>query len=263
MMFPEVERVIYKKNPLTQVICQFKYPTILRIDAQEPFEFQEEIRTTFPIFQDKQEDELQIPKNILQNIPSELVNLVGRGNTRNYEFLTEDKVWKVNLTRDFVALSTVGYENWEQFNSYLQQVFDNFVKIYKPAYFTRIGLRYQNVIQRSSLSLGQAEWIELLNSYILGLLSNESTYSSIVETITRSNIVLEDIDSKIGMQYGLAKHNPSGEICYLLDNDFYTEKRTEVENGRQILNEFNQRNRRLFRWCITNRLHEAMEPNRS
>ena len=47
MAFPEVERVIYERNPLDEVICQLRFPAILKID-EPPIAFQEQIRTRYP-----------------------------------------------------------------------------------------------------------------------------------------------------------------------------------------------------------------------
>ena len=53
MPFPEVRRVIYKKSPLDRVICQLKFPPVLRIDADMPVEFQDCIRREFPNYDEK------------------------------------------------------------------------------------------------------------------------------------------------------------------------------------------------------------------
>ena len=47
-MFSECERVNYAKAQLAEVICQLRFPTILRIGASEPAEFQERIREDYP-----------------------------------------------------------------------------------------------------------------------------------------------------------------------------------------------------------------------
>ena len=51
MNLPEYERVIYERNPLIQVVCQLRFPTILKIAHQEPVEFQDEIRFQYPLFE--------------------------------------------------------------------------------------------------------------------------------------------------------------------------------------------------------------------
>jgi len=43
MKFPEVERVIYQKNPLVEVVCQCMFPRILAIDEGIPATFQQKL----------------------------------------------------------------------------------------------------------------------------------------------------------------------------------------------------------------------------
>ncbi|MBL8785507.1 MAG: TIGR04255 family protein, partial [Deltaproteobacteria bacterium] len=47
---PESPRVIYASNPLADVICQVRFPRILRIDNELPADFQDAIRGQFPHF---------------------------------------------------------------------------------------------------------------------------------------------------------------------------------------------------------------------
>jgi uncharacterized protein (TIGR04255 family) len=105
MVFPKAPRVIYKKNPLDRVICQLRFPPILRIDTGIPAQFQERIRKEFPDFCEK--EELILPQQIRQEFPVELLGRIMPSQTKNYEFSSENAVWKVNLTRTFIALSTM------------------------------------------------------------------------------------------------------------------------------------------------------------
>ena len=43
MAFPDVARVLYRRNPIELAVCQFRFPPILRIDAEIPSQFQERI----------------------------------------------------------------------------------------------------------------------------------------------------------------------------------------------------------------------------
>src|SRR5437868_11791362 len=43
MDFPAVERIVFENNPLTEVICQLRFPRVLVIDERLPAEFQEQL----------------------------------------------------------------------------------------------------------------------------------------------------------------------------------------------------------------------------
>lgn len=50
MPFPPTPRVRYELNPIQEVICQLRYPPILRIGAEAPAAFQEVIRKDYPLY---------------------------------------------------------------------------------------------------------------------------------------------------------------------------------------------------------------------
>jgi uncharacterized protein (TIGR04255 family) len=260
MLFPDSERVIYDKNPLIQVICQLRFPAILKIDSELPVEFQERIRHKYPIFREKATGTEQIPQEFTQQLPPAIVSSLFGGGNKASEFVTDDDLWVVTLTRDFLALTSNQYKHWEQFKEHLQEPFAALQGIYGPAYFSRVGLRYQNVIQRSQLALSDSKWSDLINPSIAGELSDSEIATAVQETATVTLLNLGDSSGQVRIRHGLAKNNENNEQCYMIDSDFFTDQRTEVENGINILNTFNSANRRLFRWCITDKLHDAMEP---
>src|SRR5437879_5705973 len=138
MSFPPCERVIYRRNPLKQVICQLRFPPILRIESELPAGFQERIRGSFPVLR---ESNPPIPG--MAGLPDEIMKMiapaiqpVGAHMTR--EFLTADDKWKVGLTRDFLALTCTEYLRWEDFKAHLRLPFDALVQEYAPAFCVRV-----------------------------------------------------------------------------------------------------------------------------
>jgi uncharacterized protein (TIGR04255 family) len=254
MPFPESNRVIYRKNPLVEVICQFRFHTILRIDAQEPIDYQEKIREYYPIFREKMAASAQLPAEILQQLPQQV-----RG-SRSYEFAKEENLWVVSRNKEFIALTSHAYKRWEDFREHLVNPFNALIDIYKPSPFLRIGLRYQNVIKRSKLGLENVEWSELLQPYIAGELSEPNIKEFVHESAHNVVIKLDQEDMQVRLQHGFTQDEGDGEICYLIDSDFFTNRKTEATDGIDTLEIFNRKNRHLFRWCITDRVHEAMEP---
>jgi uncharacterized protein (TIGR04255 family) len=116
MIFPKTQRNIYSNNPLDEVICQLRFPPLLRIEKEIPFEFQEMIRSMFPEYIEGEEIQIPIPGQNIENVPSELLELARNTiKRRNYAFLSEDRKWRINLTREFISISTVNYSRWEEF----------------------------------------------------------------------------------------------------------------------------------------------------
>ncbi|MGN1003931.1 MAG: TIGR04255 family protein, partial [Oscillospiraceae bacterium] len=102
------QRYLYTKSPLVEVICQLRFPTILSIGAKEPAEFQEAIRGEYPRYAAKQE--FPMPKLAGAGTPNPSVQQ--QPPITNYHFISQDGVWKVNLTNNFIALSTMRYSQW-------------------------------------------------------------------------------------------------------------------------------------------------------
>jgi uncharacterized protein (TIGR04255 family) len=118
-----------------------------------------------------------------------------------------------------------------------------------------------DVIAKSTLGL-EAEWRELIQPYIAGTLSLPDMADRIQDQISIAVISMKPQEFQVRLQQGLVKHNETGEICYLVDSDFFTldGQQIEVDDGINKLNAFNEQARRLFRWCITDKLHMALEP---
>ena len=261
MLFPEVKRVTYKKNPLDRVICQLRFPPILRIDAEPPVEFQDRVRKEFPYYSEKNELAMGIPSRVREQIPHELLSEVLRtADTKNYEFSSEDGQWKINLTRTFMALSTDKYKVWEDFKQKLDTPLKILINVYSPSHFSRIGLRYRDVIQRSALGLDSVSWTDLLQPQILGILVDSEIGESVQNLESVYEISLPDGESTVRMSTQLTRDRKRSEICYVIDSDFFKARKTPTNDVIGKLDYFNQHASRLFRWCITERLHKSMEP---
>jgi uncharacterized protein (TIGR04255 family) len=65
----------------------------------------------------------------------------------------------------------------------------------------------------------------------------------------------------VRVRHGLTKPAGSEEQSYTIDADFFAGDRTELKDADDRLDFFNQQAARLFRWCISDRLHEAMGPH--
>ena len=263
MPFPVTKRIIYKKNPLVEVICQLRFPPILSIDTEIPAKFQEAIKKIYPLFTENAEIIVRFP-NIPNAIDSALIEKLelspAARNRKNYEFLSSDENWKINLTREFLALSTKKYHRWEEFRTFLEEAFKPFLEIYSPIFFSRIGLRYRNIINRSELNLGDTPWSDLLKPSILGMLNDATIGPNISATTNITEIDLSDKQSKVRITSGLLEEAQTREKAFMIDSDFFTEQKTSVEEALTKLDFFNERGTRLIQWSITEKLHVTMEP---
>lgn len=257
--FPETPRAIYEKTPLEEVVCQLKFPAILRIDSEPPAAFQDSLRNQYPLLQELEEARATI------ELPPFVAKLIGReiptlGTTKNYQFVSEDQRWRVALTREFLALSTRNYKRWEEFRERMQAATETLIATYRPAFFSRVGLRYRDVIRRSALGLSQADWKQLLRPHILGELASKEVASAVRQALRDVTIDLPR-QAQVRIRHGLTRLDGGEELCYVIDADFFFEGKTEVNDAFRVLNDFHRWAGNLFRWCITPDLHERMGPS--
>jgi uncharacterized protein (TIGR04255 family) len=257
-MFPDSPRVIYAKNTLAEVICQLRFHPIFRIESEPPASFQDRIRSDYP--QAHFGQALEFPADV----PVELANFVASqapGLPRTYDFLSIDENWKTALTREFLALSTRKYIRWEEFRARLEKPLSALCDVYQPSQFTRIGLRYRNIVRRSEVGLGDADWAELIRREILAELAIPELAGRMRQFSHEYLLTLDD-GSQMKVRHGLARERGRAEAVYLIDADYYAERTTEPGDATTILDEFNKLSGRFFRWCITDKLHNALQPAR-
>ena len=109
-MFSNEPRVTYRKNQLGEVICQLRFPEILAIGAKPPVDFQEAIRADYPEFSSRMES----PAPKLTGVPGKM-QLQNQPPVTNYQFVSADGIWRVNLTQKFISLACSRYTSWEEF----------------------------------------------------------------------------------------------------------------------------------------------------
>jgi uncharacterized protein (TIGR04255 family) len=196
MAFPGVARVVYGRNPLAEVICQLRFPAILKIEAEPPAALQELVRNKFPHL------EIQQPA-IPEELPPQVAQLIAP-RLASYNFLSDAKSTKISLTRDFIAVSTLEYRNWETFSADLEYAKLAFERTYSPSFYSRIGLRYRNAIVPKRLLGKEQRLSSLIVPQVLGPLGMpELDEASVLSSHGESVLALSEHDGKVRLRYGL------------------------------------------------------------
>lgn len=258
-MFSTEPRCRYGAHPLAEVICQLRFPDILAISAKDPVDFQEAIREDFPLFLRKQE----MPAPKLHGTPGNLT-LQKQQSVTNYQFSTADGVWRVNLTNTFISLTCSRYTSWEDFAAHLDKPLAAFIRIYRPAHFSRIGLRYLNFISRFALGLDGVPFRELIQPCYLGLLADESVSeaATIRATVDCETAIRGGCRLKLHAGPGLVKRGgkEDREIKFIFDQDLYMTGQMQPNLLAGALQTLHAQAFSIFRGAITDRLHSAMAP---
>ena len=97
-MFSQQPRCHYGASPLSEVICQLRFPDILSISANPPAAFQEAIRDDYPEYTLRRD----VPPPKVTGAPGHF-SLENPPAVVNYQFASPDGVWRVNLTGNFIS----------------------------------------------------------------------------------------------------------------------------------------------------------------
>ncbi len=265
MLFaPKDERYLYTRTPLVEVICQLRFPTILTIPANQPAEFQEAIRGEYPQFAARQE----FPPPKVNGVGTPNANLQQSTPVTNYNFISADGKWKVNLTADFIALSTMAYTRWEEFAQRLDILLAHFIRIYQPAWFERMGLRYLNAFSRKAVGMDGLLWDDLIQSQWLGILEEPDVDEAAVTkcSVDIDTLLKDGCRLKVHAGPGMIRKNipgqatPDGETRFILDCDVSTNGKLEPAHIPGKLEDMHTWADRLFQASVTRELHEAMGP---
>lgn len=263
MPFKDTNRVRYNKNPLIEVICQVRFPRILSINERYPADFQDRIRADYPMFDVSTEQEQRFAIDAALGEAVATPRLIQSESVKNYRFATDDGIWRVNLTCSFLAISTSVYSTWEVFKERMAEPIKALLEIYRPAFFERVGLRYIDAFNRQELQLDTVPWHELIQSFALGLLSNNdicddiSGYSSAAE-LSIDGGAKARINTALGYVNG-KNDNYTNHLSFIVDSDLYFGKKTvdELDSSLEVLHGTSTK---LIRALITDKLHCAMEP---
>lgn len=252
-------RFIYEKSQLIEVICQLRFPTILSIDTKEPADFQDTVRENFPRYSCQTEKLPAAPGAEPQAV-------------KKHTFLSEDGGFKLSLTKNFIALSTMRYTCWEDFAHTLDEPLAQFIRIYRPAYFERVGLRYVNGFSRETLELQGRRWNDLLQPQYLAVLDSDGVDET---RVTKCSVDVEmQLDehaaAKIHAGPGYIKRairTPNGVQTvqeptprFIFDQDLFSAVNIKLPATMETLERLHSHADRLFSDAVTDTLHDAMSP---
>ena len=133
---------------------------------------------------------------------------------------------------------------------------------YDPSFYTRLGLRYIDILDRDDYGLDETPWLELFNKSFIGMLGNVDLSKEVKEFQVETLFTIPDVDrGLVKIRHGLTDHQSGDQQVYLIDADFHTDTRSSPENAFAILDRFNEWGGHFFRWAISDKLRDALQPS--
>ena len=240
MPFPDVERVIYDKNPLAEVFCRVEFDPRLELNERWPAGFHEGIRDSYPVM------EINPGHDTTTHFPMP-----------TFEFVSKDGFWKVELNATSVTLRTSNYVRWEDFSSRISEVLSSVGQEFGIEEFRSLELVYIDVITRSELGLPNISWGELISDNIF--IGRPNPIQSPI-IYRHYGMVVEIDEISIGLSTALRLNEEESEEEFVVRTTFASGSLTLSEVLYARLEKAHSYSGKTFRWCISNTLHEALCP---
>jgi uncharacterized protein (TIGR04255 family) len=261
MLFSDRPRTHYANSQLREVICQLRFPTILSINEKAPADYQDAIRDAFPRYDVKK----VTPPPVLIAPGTPQARVEQKPPILHHNFISSTGLWKIVLTQESIALSTVRYHSWEDFAQRLDRPLAEFIRVYRPADFERLGLRYLNIISRKALGAEDTPWRELISPAYLGVLNDPAVDENKVAKCSHDVQMQFPDETHLKLHAGPGRLQQNGqtipETRFILDMDLFSLGQLPGALVPERISMLHDHAVRVFRGAITDQLHQLLGPS--
>lgn len=233
--------------PLIRVLTQIKFPTILSIGTNEGevAEFQEKIRSVYPILE--REQVFQLVAGSPSSPPELRPGVIWR-------FRDLNSHWQVALTPDFVTLEAFQYSSRSDFAERLESILVAVQSTYAPSAALRVGVRYVDCIKPPHIDRIE----DFFHPAVLGI--HETELGKAAE-VNMTECLLQAAEGKIQCRWGLlpagATHDPGIPLppegkSWVLDIDMFSSEQMSFDAAEltEVVRMYAGRIYAVFRWMI-------------
>lgn len=233
---PREEPREFPRNFIRTAVCELRFPTILELEEKPPVAIQGKLRKAYPGYERLTDVPVGVPANSMHvQVQHQLRSLNGK--------------WVVTIRPYAIALETTSYGRFADFEKRVHEVVAAAAPSLDADFFTRVGLRYINLLPVEPGTIG--EWLrpELAGALPTGALGDVEHAFQEVRGRTRSG--------KYSLRHGLAQED-RGRRPYALDLDFSREN-VRAEDLTGALQELRVESFSFFWWCIGKRAVAFLE----
>lgn len=236
MPFPSpTDKVVYERNPLAEVTARIFYWPLLVVERDRGAAFQELVRRDYPFLTSDSE--------------------------KTREFVSDDELWKVLLEPELLSLSTRVYTRWVDFRARLNFLINSFQEAYGEPQVGGVHLMYRDLIIPDELGLepGQWSWPELLDKSFYQEIGSPQLASQVVKTTQVIELQLQSCPGLLQLSLQL-ETTPDGKEFAVIDSLFHHALIGDFSDALVQLDAFRELASVVFRWTITDKLHDLLAP---
>lgn len=146
----------------------------------------------------------------------------------------------------------------------MDQPLAHLIRVYQPAFFERVGLRYMNAFSRAALGLEGRPWRDLIQEPYVGVLAGEDVPEDAVRRCTHDVDMRLPKGCRLKLHTGLGRLTRNGqedpEIKWILDLDLSVGGNIPVNQSVPTLETLHAQAGPVFRSVLTDVLDEALDP---
>ena len=231
----------FSRNFLKQAVCELRFPTLMELGEQRPpASFVKALRKDYPHLDMNNEFKLGIGS--------------AQAGSSNIHILRSLKGnWSISLKENALTVETTNYTGFEHLRARILQAVEATKGFIDSDFFTRIGLRYINLLRSENDDV--TNWI---NPVLIEPIASEK-FTGINDFGGRIQLLAPDGGCifQHGIQLTTAKPDNAPDVEYMIDIDTY---RTEVSlaNTAAAIDVMHHQAFDLFDWAITEKAREFL-----
>ena len=230
----------YKRSFLRQAVCELRYPTLLQFgDRTPPAALVNLLRKEYPYVEQSTEFSVHSRGGATEPVFSHV-------------FKSSKANWVVTFRTNLMTIETSNYVEYDQLRERILKVVEQVKHIIDTEFFTRVGLRYINVVPCSAEPIPQVHtWINniLIGPLVGGVARGVREYAG--------RIVLSGEDGGALLQHGIQIRPDSNKPDYLIDVDSF---RNEISLGElgPTLDDAHRQGFDIFDWALTEKSRQFL-----
>ena len=239
LRFQRHEHIPLANPPISEAICQVRFPPILKIAKETPIDMQERVRHSFP----ELVSSLEMPFSMTE------IGLVPAPDPsfRVWRFARDEQASFIALATSFLALSTSRYKGWNSFIADMQLAVEAVTDVYAPPYATRLGLRFVNLFSTNKRGLDSAENLWGMFRPDLTVLLRQTEWDQ--PLFYQSQVIIPDGECLLALR--TVHQVGEDDVRFTLDLDYYKEGQLQWDDLPDLLETFHEAVYGAFRWCLT------------
>lgn len=226
----------FRVNLLLQAVCELRFPTLydLRQDVP-PIQLAKVLRKEYPIHETSND-----------------LNVGAGGIAHAFAHVFRGKRWSVTLRANSITIETNKYTSYADFRERILQILAIAPETIDADFFTRVGLRYINVVPYAQAEV--AKWVNpsLVESLATGVYGDPAEHWNKIAGTT-------DIGTYT-FQHGISNGPPS-QRRYVLDLDFSAED-VKTEDCIITIDKLHEMEFSMFIWALGDSAKALLEKNR-